>query len=873
MLNMASLGENTKVATEGTLDPTEDEEDDEAEEDGEEEEEEEEDTVEPKLKYERLGNDVKEVLKNDAASCLAVQGKFLALGTHWGVVHILDLQGNRIKQFPCHSTTVNEISIDGGGDYVASCSDDGQVVVNGLYATDSNVKVNYDYPVRSLALDPEYGHRQSGQYVTGGENLVFHSKGMFRNKTTVLHGGEGPVRAIRWHKQFIAWANDVGVKIYDCQSKQRITYINRDEGSPRAELYRCNLCWRGDRTLLIGWGNSVKVCTVKERPKKDVRDLPSLYVEITHMTSVDFFIAGIAPVENNQIVLLCYLTNVEMEKAEFKRPQLRILTCLSDSHKIEESSLDELNMRGWEQYRCNDYRLEHLTQEGLFYLVSPRDVVLAKPRDMDDHVQWLIDNEKFEEALSEAETNCLKLKNHKVLDVGVQYIQFLIDEEDFQKAAGLCPRVLQGDKKLWEEIIMKFIEVKRLADISPFIPRTTLRLEPIIYELVLNTFLLDDKDQFCCTLQEWPSDLYDVQVILKAVEGCMEKDGEDGLLLEAMGQLHTFEGRFDKALRIYLKLKNEHVFELIKQHNLFSAIQDQIVELMHFQPTTASKMLIENMEKVPVAVVVDKLRTESKLLHQYLHTLFLQNVHAGQDFHELQLDLYAQYDQPNFLPFLKQSSSYPLQKAMQVCEDRELIEEQVYLLGRMGNHKQALSLIIEKMHDVDKAIEFSKEQNDEELWEDLIKYSIDKPDFITGLLRNIGTHIDPTRVIKRIPKGMEIPQLRDSLVKIMHDFNLQISLREGCDKILEKDCVGLLDRLNRLQRRGISVSDSQRCLICNDRIMPGDIRSARPLCAFFCHHVYHMDCLEAVSSARDDGVFVCQCCHSRKSQRGPKLKR
>ena len=861
---MASVGEKLKLSAESSQEPTEDEEDDEGEED-EDDEEEAEDLVEPKLKYERLGNDVKEVLKNDAASCLAVQSKFLVLGTHWGVVHILDLQGNRVKQFPCHSTTVNEISIDSNGDYVASCSDDGYVVVNGLYATDQNVKVNYDYPVRSLALDPDYGHRQTGQYVTGGENLVFHSKGMFRAKTTVLHGGEGAVRAIRWHKQFIAWANDVGVKIYDCQSKQRITYINRDDGSPRPELYRCNLCWRDNRTLLIGWGNSVKVCAVKERPKKDVRDLPSLYVEITHMTSVDFFIAGIAPVETNQIVLLCYLTNVESENTAYKRPQLRIMSTVPDTHKIEETSLDELNMRGWEQYRCNDYRLEHVSSEGLFYLVSPRDVVLAKPRDMDDHIQWLMENEKFEEALSEAEANLSKLKSHTVLDVGVKYIQFMIVEEDYSNAAALCPRVLQDNRKLWEEIIMKFIEVKHLRDISPFIPRTALRLEPIIYELVLNTFLLEDKEQFCSTLREWPSDLYDVQAILKAVSGCMEKDGENNVLLEAMGLLHTYEKRFDKALRIYLKLKMEHVFELIKQHDLFSSVHDQIVELMQFQPKTATKLLLEHLDQVPVAVVVEKLRGEGRLLHLYLHTLFQQNVHAGQDFHELQVELYARYDQANFLPFLKHSSSYPLQKAMQICEDRGLVEEQVFLLCRMGNHKQALSLIIDSLHDVDKAIEFAKEQNEEELWEDLIKYSADKPEFITGLLRHVGTHIDPTRVIKRIPEGLEIPQLRDSLVKIMHDFNLQISLHEGCDKILVKDCVGLLDRLNKLQRRGISVSDTQRCQICNDRIMPSDIRNAQNLCTFFCHHVYHRDCLQAVS--RDDDAFFCQCCSARKSQK------
>lgn len=39
-------------------------------------------------------------------------------------------------------------------------------------------------------------------------------------------------------------------------------------------------------------------------------------------------------------------------------------------------------------------------------------------------------------------------------------------------------------------------------------------------------------------------------------------------------------------------------------------------------------------------------------------------------------------------------------------------------------------MIMEELEDVDKAIEFAKDQDDAELWEDLISYSIDKPRMI-----------------------------------------------------------------------------------------------------------------------------------------------
>ena len=51
---------------------------------------------EPRLKYQRLGSDVTELLGKNAATCLCVSDKILALGTSSGKVHILDYSGNEV---------------------------------------------------------------------------------------------------------------------------------------------------------------------------------------------------------------------------------------------------------------------------------------------------------------------------------------------------------------------------------------------------------------------------------------------------------------------------------------------------------------------------------------------------------------------------------------------------------------------------------------------------------------------------------------------------------------------------------------------------------------------------------------------------------
>lgn len=40
--------------------------------------------------------------------------------------------------------------------------------------------------------------------------------------------------------------------------------------------------------------------------------------------------------------------------------------------------------------------VEHSEGESLFYIISPKDIVVAKERDQDDHIDWLLDKKKYE---------------------------------------------------------------------------------------------------------------------------------------------------------------------------------------------------------------------------------------------------------------------------------------------------------------------------------------------------------------------------------------------------------------------------------------------------------------------------------------------
>ena len=65
-----------------------------------------------------------------------------------------------------------------------------------------------------------------------------------------------------------------------------------------------------------------------------------------------------------------------------------------------------------------------------------------------------------------------------------------------------------------------------------------------------------------------------------------------------------------------------------------------------------------------------------------------------------QVELYADYEPGRLMSFLVASQAYGLEAAAELCEHRGLVREQVFVLGRMGNARQALHLIMSKLADI-----------------------------------------------------------------------------------------------------------------------------------------------------------------------------
>ncbi|KAI4334309.1 hypothetical protein L6164_019020 [Bauhinia variegata] len=886
----------------------------------EEEEEGEEDEEEPRLKYQRMGGSVPSLLASDAASCIAVAERMIALGTHDGTVYILDFLGNQVKEFSAHAAVVNDLSFDIEGEYVGSCSDDGSVVINCLFI-DEKLKFEYHRPMKAIAMDPDYARKASRRFVAGGlaGHLYFNTKKWLGYRNQVLHSGEGPIHAVKWRTSLVAWADDAGVKVYDTANDQRITFIERPRGSPRPELLLPHLVWQDDTLLVIGWGTSVKIASIRTNHNKAANgtyrqvSLSGLnQVDIVASFQTTYFISGIAPF-GDTLVVLAYIPGEEDGEKEFsrtapsrqgnaQRPEVRIVTWTN-----YELSTDALPVHGFEHYKAKDYSLAHAPFSGssyaggqwaagdepLYYIVSPKDVVIAKPRDTEDHIAWLLQHGWHEKALAAVESD--QGPSELLDEVGSRYLDHLIVERKYAEAASLCPKLLRGSASAWERWVFHFAHLRQLPVLVPYMPTECPRLRDTVYEVALVALATNPSfhKDLLSTVKSWPSVIYSALHVISAIEPQLNTSSMTDSLKEALAELYVIDGQYEKAFSLYADLLKPELFDFIDKHNLHDAVRKKVVQLMMLDCKRAVPLLIQKRELIgPPEVVKQLLNARNKddcryFLHLYLHSLFEVNPHAAKDFHDMQVELYADYDPKMLLPFLRSSQHYTLEKAYEICIRRDLLRDQVFILGRMGNSKQALAIIINKLGDIEEAVEFVTMQHDDDLWEELIKQCLNKPEMVGILLEHTVGNLDPLYIVNKVPNGLEIPRLRDRLVKIITDYRTETSLRHGCNDILKADCVNLLIKYYKEARHGIYLSNEEdevrpkrsdvhapqvferspslrtvevksktigggRCCICFD---PFSIQNVSVI-VFFCCHAYHTTCLmdSSYTSSSDKDV-------------------
>ena len=286
------------------------------------------------------------------------------------------------------------------------------------------------------------------------------------------------------------------------------------------------------------------------------------------------------------------------------------------------------------------------------------------------------------------------------------------------------------------------------------------------------------------------------------------------------------------------------------------------------------RLMIRNLDKIPVERAVRHLSHDSEIQMRYLHMLFqtkrstYNNESSYGKFHEMQIRLYVvstlhpihrlrqtqnhRYikHRPTFLlPFLRTSRHYSLSRALEMCSSRKdppLTRETAYVLSRMGKSKDAVNHLVRNATCRD-AIEFVKSCEDqEELWEFMLNLALRPESLRDGakLLSELlvePSGIDPVRLVERIPDDLVVSGLHEKLTNILRRSASNVKLLSIFKRIQERDMSTLLHRYHRVQGQGIRVTCDRVCPVCRTPVMPSNTKD---LVVFFNGTVYHASCLQ-----------------------------
>ncbi|VDK49048.1 unnamed protein product [Anisakis simplex] len=816
-----------------------------------EDEDEEEVLLEPRFTYSRILNNIPSVFLKDSATCIAVHDKFIAIGTQTGHIHIFDHLGNIHSESTArhHRCAVTSISIDSAGKYMASCALDARISICGIGSDEFTQTIDLKVAARSVAISPEFSKRGSGQmFVSGERDLVLHERRFFANrKFTIIYQGlerDGLINQISWHRSCIAFTNDTGTRIYDRNEERILALVQPIHDVTSITGYRCTAshCWMNDFTLVIGWAHTVSICVIQplgqdessvsstnsQSPARKKGGQTSLMrrVEIHYAWKLDMIVAGVSfTLKENETDFWKEIVVFGMKRAVTDKDEeiVEMELALLEPDGINSYLLnteDRIEMRNCSLRNLPYFHMCALPYDSLYFLLGSHELIQAQPCSADERVRWYMDNGMLKEAVEYANEHKNSLKELNALHIGKAYIDSLIAKGRYHDAATNLRTVCAKHKDLWEYYVNEFERHNVVLQLAKYLPEKDPQLEPECYQNVLVAALYNHPLLFYGLIKTWNPELYRVGAIIDmAMKRVMQNTPSRPLssrdiaaIYRALAILHTHERKYDKALALYIRLSDKTVFQVIERYHLFDLVKNNISKLMEVDTDLAIRLVIENANSLPARTVLTQIAKYPKLQMAYLNQLFERN--EGNEFADLAVRLYAEHDAKKLLPFLRSKQCYDITKALEICEQKQLIHEMVFLLGRSGNYSKALDVLMNKLDRIDMAIDFCRENDDRALWEALIESSMKRPQRITQLLNTAGEYVNPLEVIEKIPERMPIPGLRDSLAKILHDFELQLQMQAGCRSVMLESTDDLLRRFLAQSAQPSLIDNEAKCVLC-----------------------------------------------------------
>lgn len=623
-----------------------------------------------------------------------------------------------------------------------------------------------------------------------------------------------------------------------------------------------------------GAGSSIRSRYLPSAPSLSFRSSNEKKVEVEHVYKMDFLISGIHSFKDDLWVVLVYNPpekNEDTGKLDIENPDLKLVSSLDGSTVHEE----EIGFNFSENLGLNDFHLgKHIGETAArYFIMSARDAIIAEQVQLDDQLQWYLDRKMYLEAWEMSQHIVQPIKR---LKFGIWYVDSVVKQEDWSLAAEKLVKILHidpsefpiGDTKStigtkvsvalsvedkeafvkevstqWSQWISIFIKAGHTKEITPVVPADSRwNLPKILFSEILEFWIdqLPDDELFYDLVKKWDLDLYDVSIITEKMESYLEQHHDDARFRRQLIALYERSYNPRKAVPHLVELKDPKIFTFLASNHILPFYVSEIPQFLRFRfddPLDLERMPIKKVglklhdtvmtlvdarhEIAPSSVIKAMFENHFDMMNYfYIEELAGIDELLVKGFEDIRIKLYGLYDRQKLLPFLTSHEDYDISKAIEICETNSLTDELVYLLGKVGENKKALHLIMEQLNDPRRAIRFAKLQNDEETWHLLLQYSYSRPEFIKALIElsddQSSAYYNPITILQNMDPDIVVEGLKDSVIKVENENDVNIIVNELILRIVTKRSQYISQTLYNNMIRGVEIDEKDFAQFAHD---------------------------------------------------------
>ncbi|KAG9391125.1 hypothetical protein J8273_7399 [Carpediemonas membranifera] len=802
----------------------------------------------------------------------AYKHDFFACGTEIGDIHIFDPKGKRselLELSNLHAGPVSHLALTEHFCFSAAAT---KLVVTPLYR-----ELQKEFHTTEISSSREVtavaGQEVDKQWVfhagnvMGGVAVYRPSRGGYT--TTEVVASEHvrcPVHCIGLPANHVLAVSDRGISLVQRGNNGTYTLVGFKDpviGTMPYDDGRARLSVLGNEAL-VGWGHVVGVYSINLTNDEEKGRL-----QPTSFMNVGAPVIGLTLFGKCSFTLLCRTGpgTLAFREIDYSDGAIDIH---NDALKLDVADDRKLDLDG---YAVRDKKT--------FFIADPANPIHVVPMSVRDLALHYRDSGRIQDALRQA---FAAQDPALTAQLGVAFLKQEIEAGRISTVREQAQDLLRSSVKAWREFVFVACRSPQLSEVYSVVPhprsrRNRIHLGSDLYFSVVGALLATGRfDTLHEIVQDWglqsknsgtPETVGVIppQPLVPMLQKALEAGSKDYSLGHTLALVYDKLDDMQSALSQYIVMKSDKIFDYINEkqiHRMIAGVagsRSYVTDLLQIDEAKAIELFATHPEAMPIRVIRDQL-TENELLYRYYLAISQTNGSLLIPYADRMVELHAEYGtEDSLMAFLQvRRADINLEKALTACRSHNLWECTRFVLLEMGRYQEALSISLNQMRSIDKALNI------------IDRSALQKRALIPRFLEMVkkvglvGDLLDayPVReaddlpllqIVRDIDVDSKIDNLGSRLLNVLEHELLGLSRLQDCEVLFHADVLTLMGELNRKQHAPVVVRTESKCSCgCGGSI----VGSTDDVVFYYCGHGYLADCLREMGAGGSGSCPACK---------------